>query len=368
MIDLTGKSVFVKTQEEYLSVLKIARFQGFKWARENHLNHIEIPFPNILIFYDNKTVTYSFEKTLLEASKIVEDEKKIKDAVKLVRTFAKYPDRTALTDSFIKSLKLLADTVETQIEEVKQMERLTEKQRHILQQKLCDMKRRCYNPEEKFYKDYGGRGIKICDEWMDKKEGHSNFQKWAVENGWEEGRSIDRIDVNGNYEPSNCRWATPEEQANNRRNNNYITINGVTKTTSEWARQIGISQNAFTGRINSGWTGEELLKPKFKPLKMSKAKMAKEIRAWRNAEEQGLLVRLPCKVGDILFRINKGARNPIIKMKVSQITMISKLYNIKAIQEDYGEVFFSDDVIGIKVFTTSEEAEKKLEELGNDKT
>lgn len=245
------------------------------------------------------------------------------------------------------------------------MERLTEKQRHILQQKLCDMKRRCYNPEEKFYKDYGGRGIKICDEWMDKKEGHSNFQKWAVENGWEEGRSIDRIDVNGNYEPSNCRWATPEEQANNRRNNNYITINGVTKTTSEWARQIGISQNAFTGRINSGWTGEELLKPKFKPLKMSKAKMAKEIRAWRNAEEQGLLVRLPCKVGDILFRINKGARNPIIKMKVSQITMISKLYNIKAIQEDYGEVFFSDDVIGIKVFTTSEEAEKKLEEIKN---
>ena len=76
MINLTGKNVFVKTQEEYLSVLKIARFQGFKWARENHLNHIEIPFPNILIFYDNKTVTYSFEKTLLEASKIVEDEKK----------------------------------------------------------------------------------------------------------------------------------------------------------------------------------------------------------------------------------------------------------------------------------------------------
>lgn len=119
MIDLTGKSVFVRTQEEYLSVLKIARFQGFKWARENHLNHIEIPFPNILIFYDNKIATYSFEKELLEASKIVEDEKKIKDAVKLVRTFAKYPDRTTLTDSFIKSLKLLADTVESQMEEVK---------------------------------------------------------------------------------------------------------------------------------------------------------------------------------------------------------------------------------------------------------
>lgn len=120
MIDLTGKSVFVKTQEEYLSVLKIAKLQGFTWAIENHLNHIEIPFPNILNFYDDKNVTCrDFEKTLYEASEIVEDEEKIKDAVSLVRTFAKYPVRTALTDSFIKSLKLLADTVESQMKEVK---------------------------------------------------------------------------------------------------------------------------------------------------------------------------------------------------------------------------------------------------------
>ena len=246
------------------------------------------------------------------------------------------------------------------------MERLTEKQRHILQQKLCDMKRRCYNPEEKFYKDYGGRGIKICDEWMDKKEGHSNFQKWAVENGWEEGRSIDRIDVNGNYEPNNCRWATPEEQANNRRNNNYVTINGVTKTTSEWARQIGISQNAFTGRINSGWTGEELLKPKFKPLKMSKAEMAKEIRAWRNAEEQGLLVRLPCKVGDIMFRINKGAKNPVIELTVTQIDITTRSYNLEVIDRDYGELMCFKNDIGRTIFLTREEAEKKLEEMKKD--
>lgn len=246
------------------------------------------------------------------------------------------------------------------------MERLTEKQRHILQQKLCDMKRRCYNPEEKFYKDYGGRGIKVCDEWMDKKEGHSNFQKWAVENGWEEGRSIDRIDVNGNYEPNNCRWATPEEQANNRRNNNYVTINGVTKTTSEWARQIGISQNAFTGRINSGWTGEELLKPKFKPLKMSKAEMAKEIRAWRNAEEQGLLVRLPCKVGDIMFRINKGAKNPVIELTVTQIDITTRSYNLEVIDRDYGELMCFKNDIGRTIFLTREEAEKKLEEMKKD--
>lgn len=120
MINLTGKRVFVKTQEEYLSVLKIAKLQGFTWARENHLSPIEIPFPNILNFYDNKIVTYSGdERTLYEASEIVEDEERIKDAINLVRTFAKNPDRTALTDSFIKSLKLLADAVESQLEEVK---------------------------------------------------------------------------------------------------------------------------------------------------------------------------------------------------------------------------------------------------------
>lgn len=276
------------------------------------------------------------------------------------------------------------------------MERLTEKQRHILQQKLCDMKRRCYNPEEKFYKDYGGRGIKVCDEWMDKKEGHSNFQKWAVENGWEEGRSIDRIDVNGNYEPNNCRWATPEEQANNRRNNNYVTINGVTKTTSEWARQIGISQNAFTGRINSGWTGEELLKPKFKPLKMSKAEMAKEIRAWRNAEEQGLLVRLPCKAEDTVYvdsailpiedmecyedtdnKIPLYFQGRVVSLRFARRNWVKIAVKAKWLYEwiddetgpesGYIECEKSFSIplsmIGKNIFLTREEAEKKLEEM-----
>ena len=120
MIDLTGKSVFVRTQEEYLSVLKIAKFQGFTWARGNHLNPIEIPFPNILNFYSSKIVTYSCaEKTLHEASEIIEDGEEITDAVKLVRAFAKCPDTAALTDQFIESLKLLADAVESQLEEVK---------------------------------------------------------------------------------------------------------------------------------------------------------------------------------------------------------------------------------------------------------
>lgn len=121
MIDLKGKSVLVKTQEEYLSVLKMAQLQGFTWARVNHLNPVEIPIPNILNFYSSKMVTCrdNDERILCEASEIVEDEERIKDAVNLVRTFAKFTDRTALTDTFIESLKLLADTVENQMEEVK---------------------------------------------------------------------------------------------------------------------------------------------------------------------------------------------------------------------------------------------------------
>ncbi len=95
----------------------MAKLQGFIWMRKNHLNPIEIPFPNILNFYDGKIVTYrDDEKTLYESSEIVEDEEKIKDAVNLVRTFTKNPSRTVLTESFIESLKLLADTVESQIE------------------------------------------------------------------------------------------------------------------------------------------------------------------------------------------------------------------------------------------------------------
>lgn len=132
MINLTGKSVFIKTQEEYLSVLKIARLQGFIQVRENHLNPIEIPFPNILNFCDSKIVTYSYtEKILYEASEIVKYEERLKDAVNLVRTFTKSPDRTPLTESFVDSLKLLADIVESQMEEVKQMERLTERERNV---------------------------------------------------------------------------------------------------------------------------------------------------------------------------------------------------------------------------------------------
>ena len=120
MINLTGKSVFVKTQEEYENILNIARLQGFdKWSDKVSLSSKDIKLPNILIFKDNGTVAYWSDKGVFEASEIIEDEEKIKDAVNLVRAFTKNPDRTALTDSFIQSLELLADTVESQMEEVR---------------------------------------------------------------------------------------------------------------------------------------------------------------------------------------------------------------------------------------------------------
>lgn len=98
----------------------MAKLQGFTWVRENNLSPIKIPFPNVLNFYDDKNVAYrNKEKTLYEASEIIEDEERIKDAINLVRIFAEAPDRTALTDTFIESLKLLANTVESQMEDVK---------------------------------------------------------------------------------------------------------------------------------------------------------------------------------------------------------------------------------------------------------
>lgn len=118
------------------------------------------------------------------------------------------------------------------------------------------MKARCYNKNHVAYKNYGGRGITICDEWLNS---FKSFYSWSILNGYKENLTIDRIDNNGNYEPSNCRWATAFEQAQNRRNIIFVTIGGETKSISEWSKETGLSNQCINSRIKAGWPEEKLL-------------------------------------------------------------------------------------------------------------
>lgn len=117
------------------------------------------------------------------------------------------------------------------------------------------MHERCERPAHKHFKDYGGRGIRVCEEW----KVYEAFRKWSLENGYGEKLSIDRIDVDGNYEPSNCRWATMKEQQNNKRNNHKLCFNGETHTITEWSEITGIGKTTIKERLNHGWTTEEAL-------------------------------------------------------------------------------------------------------------
>lgn len=116
------------------------------------------------------------------------------------------------------------------------------------------MKQRCLNPKNKAFAYYGGRGIKICNEWI---EDYTNFYNWAIANGYKKGLSIDRIDVDGNYEPSNCRWILQAEQVKNTRRNKFITFNGETKTLSEWSKTLGYNRTVIAYRIKAGWSIEK---------------------------------------------------------------------------------------------------------------
>lgn len=119
------------------------------------------------------------------------------------------------------------------------------------------MKSRCYNMHDKRYKNYGERGIIICDEWLG-EDGFSNFQKWAIESGYRNDLTIDRIDVDGIYEPNNCRWTDMITQGNNKTNNHLITYNNKTMTLSMWAKQLGINYKTLSNRIvMRGWSVEK---------------------------------------------------------------------------------------------------------------
>jgi hypothetical protein len=117
---------------------------------------------------------------------------------------------------------------------------------------------RTTNPNHPQYKDYGGRGIKLCEEWLG-TEGKLNFISWALANGYVEGLTIDRKDVDGDYSPANCRWVDMKTQDNNRRSNKVYTYDGKTMTASQWSRYLGGSKDMVRERLKLGWSEEEAL-------------------------------------------------------------------------------------------------------------
>lgn len=108
---------------------------------------------------------------------------------------------------------------------------------------------RCENPKASYFEHYGGRGIRVCDEWQTWEA----FRDWALANGYKDGLTIDRIDVNGNYEPSNCKWITQAEQMRNTRKTRYLTVNGVKKPLVTWCEELGVSFGTASARFTRGW-------------------------------------------------------------------------------------------------------------------
>ena len=123
------------------------------------------------------------------------------------------------------------------------------------------MKNRCYNTNYKWYKNYGGRGITVCDEWLDSKRvnlSHRNnstkgflaFKKWALSNGYKDNLTLDRIDNTKGYSPENCRWVTPKVQCNNRRNNLLVEYQGETKTLHLWCDELQLNYAKVFQRLH----------------------------------------------------------------------------------------------------------------------
>lgn len=129
---------------------------------------------------------------------------------------------------------------------------------HPLYNVWCAMKSRCYNKNRAQFKDYGGRGVIICDEW---KNDFKNFYDWAISNGWKPGLHIDK-DSKGDgllYSPKTCCFITPQRNSNIRRSNHFIEYNGQRKTLSEWASFYLVKYPTLCGRITRGWSLEEAI-------------------------------------------------------------------------------------------------------------
>jgi len=123
-----------------------------------------------------------------------------------------------------------------------------------------NIKSRCYNKNVDAYKNYGGRGIKLCDEWKN----YIVFRKWSIENGYNDDLTIDRINNDGDYCPFNCRWVSRKIQSNNTRSNTLITVCGETHNISEWSRIKNIKPATIINRIKRGWSIEDAIQKSVK--------------------------------------------------------------------------------------------------------
>lgn len=156
-----------------------------------------------------------------------------------------------------------------------------------------NMKRRCYNPNHRDYHRYGGRGIKVCDEWQ---YSFLPFYEWSLSHGIELGLTIERIDNNADYSPENCVWATCKKQGNNRSTNVFVEFNGERKTVQQWADSVGITHQGMTDRLSSEhWTLEEALttppggrkiqQPSFRVRIVQLSLCGETIREWESLTE-----------------------------------------------------------------------------------
>lgn len=135
--------------------------------------------------------------------------------------------------------------------------KLESKQKKRIARTLQRMKQRCYDIDCVDYKNYGARGITICDEWLDKENGLSNFREWSLKNGYADNLSIDRIDNNKSYSPDNCRWVDSYIQNNNKRSNRIITYMGKTQVLKQWCRELNLPYRKTHKRLYMyGWSVE----------------------------------------------------------------------------------------------------------------
>jgi len=128
-------------------------------------------------------------------------------------------------------------------------------QQHTLYRKIAGMIQRCENPNDRQYHNYGARGITVCPEWHDPK----TFYDWAISNGWEEGLQIDRIDVDGGYEPGNCRFVTIKEQQRNKQNTYWLEWQGKLRRLVDLAEEYGVPNHVLHHRLNNGWPLDQAL-------------------------------------------------------------------------------------------------------------